>query len=113
MGRWLWLAGLRAAGLVANELWDDDARHTLAVRQVEVARSVGALVQLQYALNFLAWTSLDAGEVAVARGYSTCLRTPGGWPPPAVWAGCSRSRTMPARCCITAWAGTTSPAMPP
>lgn len=39
VGRWLWLAGLRAAGLVANELWDDDARHTLAVRQVEVARS--------------------------------------------------------------------------
>jgi len=38
VGRWLWLAGLRAAGLVANELWDDDARHTLAVRQVGVAQ---------------------------------------------------------------------------
>ena len=47
VGRWLWLAGLRAAGFVANELWDDDARHTLASRQVEVARTVGALVQLQ------------------------------------------------------------------
>ena len=66
VGRWLWLAGLRAAGLVANELWDDDARHTLASRQVEVARTVGALVQLQYAVNFLAWTSLDAGELALA-----------------------------------------------
>ena len=66
VGRWLWLAGLRAAGLVANELWDDDARHTLAARQVEVARGSGALVQLQYALNFLAWTNLDAGEVATA-----------------------------------------------
>ncbi len=66
VGRWLWLAGLRAAGLVANELWDDDARHSLAARQVEVARGVGALVQLQYALNFQAWTSLDAGEVATA-----------------------------------------------
>ena len=66
VGRWLWLAGLRAAGLVANELWDDDARHALAVRQVDVARSAGALVQLQYALNFLAWTHLDAGEVAMA-----------------------------------------------
>ena len=31
-----------------------------------VARSAGALVQLQYALNFLAWTHLDAGEVAMA-----------------------------------------------
>ncbi len=60
------MAGLRAAGLVANELWDDDARHTLASRQVEVARTAGALVQLQYAVNFLAWTSLDAGEIASA-----------------------------------------------
>jgi DNA-binding CsgD family transcriptional regulator len=66
VGRWLWLAGLRAAGLVANELWDDNARRTLAARQVEVARGAGALVQLQYALNFLAWTHLDAGEVATA-----------------------------------------------
>jgi hypothetical protein len=66
VGRWLWLAGLRAAGLVANELWDDDARHTLASRQVEVARTAGALVQLQYAVNFLAWTSLDAGDLALA-----------------------------------------------
>jgi DNA-binding CsgD family transcriptional regulator len=66
VGRWLWLAGLRAAGLVANELWDDNARHTLATRQVEVARGAGALVQLQYALNFLAWTSLDAGDLATA-----------------------------------------------
>ena len=66
VGRWLWLAGLRAAGLVAAELWDDDARRTLAARQVEVARTAGALVQLQYALNFLAWTHLDAGEVAMA-----------------------------------------------
>ena len=66
VGRWLWLAGLRAAGFVANELWDDDARHSLAARQVEVARGAGALVQLQYALNFQAWTSLDAGEVATA-----------------------------------------------
>jgi DNA-binding CsgD family transcriptional regulator len=66
VGRWLWLAGLRAAGLVANELWDDDARHSLAVRQVETARRAGALVQLQYALNFAAWTSLDAGDIAAA-----------------------------------------------
>jgi DNA-binding CsgD family transcriptional regulator len=66
IGRYLWLAGMRAGGIVAGELWDDDARHTLAIRQVEVARNAGALVQLQYALSFLAWTSLDAGELAAA-----------------------------------------------
>jgi DNA-binding CsgD family transcriptional regulator len=66
VGRWLWLAGMRAGGIVAGELWDDDARHTLAVRQVEVARSAGALVQSQYALNFLAWIHIDAGELAMA-----------------------------------------------
>ena len=56
VGRYLWLAGLRAGGIVAGELWDDDARHILAVRQVDVARNAGALVQLQYALSFVAWT---------------------------------------------------------
>jgi DNA-binding CsgD family transcriptional regulator len=66
VGRWLWLAGMRAGGIVAGELWDDDARHTLAVRQVKVARSAGALVQSQYALNFLAWIHIDAGELAMA-----------------------------------------------
>jgi DNA-binding CsgD family transcriptional regulator len=66
VGRYLWLVGLRAGGIVAGELWDDDARHTLATRQVDVARNAGALVQLQYALSFLAWTHLDAGEVATA-----------------------------------------------
>jgi hypothetical protein len=66
IGRYLWLVGMRAGGIVAGELWDDDARHTLAIRQVDVARNAGALVQLQYALSFLAWTSLDAGELAAA-----------------------------------------------
>jgi DNA-binding CsgD family transcriptional regulator len=66
VGRYLWLVGLRAGGIVAGELWDDDARRALAARQVDVARNAGALVQLQYALSFLAWTHLDAGEVATA-----------------------------------------------
>jgi DNA-binding CsgD family transcriptional regulator len=66
VGRYLWLAGLRAGGVVAGELWDDDARYTLAGRQADVARNAGALVQLQYALNFVAWTHLDAGDVAAA-----------------------------------------------
>ena len=50
----LWLTGNRAAGIIATELWDYDAGRTLAERQVRVARNAGALVQLQFALNFLA-----------------------------------------------------------
>jgi DNA-binding CsgD family transcriptional regulator len=66
VGRYLWLVGMRAGGIVAGELWDDDARYILAARQADVARNAGALVQLQYALSFVAWTHLDAGEVAAA-----------------------------------------------
>ena len=66
VGRWLWLAGSRASAVVALELWDFDAWHALAARQVQVARDAGALVHLQYALNFLARTHLLAGELATA-----------------------------------------------
>jgi DNA-binding CsgD family transcriptional regulator len=66
VGRFLWLAGYRAGGIVAGELWDDQAWHTLATRQVEVARGAGALVQLQYALNFLAWASIESGDLTTA-----------------------------------------------
>jgi DNA-binding CsgD family transcriptional regulator len=52
--------------MVAGDLWDDNARHALAARQVEVARDAGALVQLQYALNFLAWSGLDSGDLTAA-----------------------------------------------
>ena len=64
LGRWLWLTGLRATGLIALELWDADAWHELASRQVRVARESGALVQLQFALNFLARSQLAAGELS-------------------------------------------------
>jgi DNA-binding CsgD family transcriptional regulator len=64
--RYLWLVGMRAGGIVAGELWDDDARHALAARQADVAREAGAIVQLRYAINFRAWTHLDAGEVTAA-----------------------------------------------
>ena len=37
-GRWLWLTGARATGLIAIELWDAEAWHALASRQVQVAR---------------------------------------------------------------------------
>jgi DNA-binding CsgD family transcriptional regulator len=66
IGRYLWLTGMRAGGIVAGELWDDNARHTLANRQADVARNAGALVQLQYALSFVAWIHIDAGEMAAA-----------------------------------------------
>ena len=67
------MAGRHASrrGIVAGELWDDDARYTLAVRQVEVARSAGALVQSQYALNFLAWIHSTLANSPWRRGCST------------------------------------------
>jgi DNA-binding CsgD family transcriptional regulator len=66
LGRWLWLTGARAAGTIALELWDADAWHALASRQARVARESGALVQLQFALNFLARSHLAAGELNAA-----------------------------------------------
>ncbi len=42
----------RNGNIVALELWDDDAVQLLATRQVQVARSAGALVHLHFALSF-------------------------------------------------------------
>jgi ATP/maltotriose-dependent transcriptional regulator MalT len=53
---------------VAFEVWDADAAHTLAGRQVKVARDAGALVQLQFALNFLARSHIFSGDLAAAGG---------------------------------------------
>ncbi len=66
VGRWLWLAGARASAIVALELWDAESWHALAARQAQFARDTGALVHLQFALNFLAWTHLLAGELTTA-----------------------------------------------
>ena len=66
VGRWLWLAGGRAGAIVALELWDAESWHALAARQAQFARDTGALVHLQFALNFLARTHLLAGELATA-----------------------------------------------
>jgi DNA-binding CsgD family transcriptional regulator len=65
-GRWLWLAASRASGIIPVELWDAESWHALAARQVRFARDTGALVELQFALNLLAWTHLLAGELATA-----------------------------------------------
>jgi DNA-binding CsgD family transcriptional regulator len=64
--RWLWLAGGRAGTMIALELWDFDSGQALAARQVQVARDMGALVQLQLALNFLARVHILAGELNAA-----------------------------------------------
>ena len=56
----------RASAIVALELWDAESWHALAARQAQFARDTGALVHLQFALNFLARTHLLAGELTTA-----------------------------------------------
>ncbi len=60
---WLWFAVTGNAITVAQELWDADAWRALTVRHEQFARDTGALVQLQFALNMLAWVRLLAGEL--------------------------------------------------
>ena len=66
VGRGLWLAGSRPNITLALELWDFESWHALAARQAQVARDIGALVHLQFALNSLAGTHLLAGELTTA-----------------------------------------------
>jgi len=56
----------RNGNIVALEMWDDEAVHLLAARQVQVARDAGALVHLQFALSFLARSHMLAGELTAA-----------------------------------------------
>jgi DNA-binding CsgD family transcriptional regulator len=65
-GRWLSLSSGRNSNVVALEMWDDEALHRLAARQVQVARDTGALVHLQFALSFLARSHMLAGELTAA-----------------------------------------------
>jgi DNA-binding CsgD family transcriptional regulator len=64
--QWRWLAGGRASAITALELWNAEAFHVLAAREVEFARNTGALVHLQLALNLLARSHLLAGELSTA-----------------------------------------------
>ncbi|SDZ25487.1 regulatory protein, luxR family [Amycolatopsis xylanica] len=66
VGRMLWLLGNRAGGTIATEVLDFEAGHLFATRQVRLARESGALVQLQFALNFLANHEVLAGNLAAA-----------------------------------------------
>jgi ATP/maltotriose-dependent transcriptional regulator MalT len=64
--RWLLRSGGRISQIVALELWDFESWHALATRQARLARGAGALVHLQFALNYLARAHLLAGELTTA-----------------------------------------------
>ncbi|HWX97518.1 MAG TPA: LuxR C-terminal-related transcriptional regulator [Solirubrobacteraceae bacterium] len=66
VGRRLSVSSTRNSNIVALEMWDDQALHLLAVRQVEGARETGALVHLQFALSFLARSHMLAGDLTAA-----------------------------------------------
>jgi DNA-binding CsgD family transcriptional regulator len=66
VGRWLSVSTGRNANVVALEMWDDEALHLLAARQVQVARDTGALGHLQFALSFLARSHMLTGEFKTA-----------------------------------------------
>jgi len=64
--RWLSLVGGRVGGsLIAMQLWDFESGYALAIRRVQVARDMGALVHLQFALSALGMLHLLAGELNV------------------------------------------------
>ena len=63
--RWLGLAGGRADGtFIAMELWDFESGQALAARHVQIARDMGALVQLQLAMSIRGLFHVLAGELA-------------------------------------------------
>jgi DNA-binding CsgD family transcriptional regulator len=59
--RWPW-----TARRVAPDLFDDDAWHALATRNVQIARETGALAVLPLALNYLSLLRCFEGELAAA-----------------------------------------------
>jgi len=59
--RWPW-----SARRVAPDLFDDDAWHALATRNVQIARSAGALAVLPLALNYLAVMRIFEGNLEAA-----------------------------------------------
>jgi DNA-binding CsgD family transcriptional regulator len=66
VGRRLSVSSTRNSNIVALEMWDDEALHLLAIRQVQDARETGALVHLQFALSFLARSHMLAGDLTAA-----------------------------------------------
>jgi DNA-binding CsgD family transcriptional regulator len=68
VGDWLWLAGNRAGGIIAIEVWDFDTALQLSQRQERMARETGALVQLQFALSFRANLQCLTGDLDTVAG---------------------------------------------
>jgi DNA-binding CsgD family transcriptional regulator len=66
VSRGLSVSSGRDSNIVALEMWDDEALHLLAARQVQAARDTGALAHLQFALSFLARSHMLAGELTTA-----------------------------------------------
>jgi DNA-binding CsgD family transcriptional regulator len=66
VGRRISVSSSRNVNIVALEMWDDEALHRLAARQVKDARDAGALVHLQFALSFLARSHMLAGDLTAA-----------------------------------------------
>jgi DNA-binding CsgD family transcriptional regulator len=64
--RFSWLARSAAGGFVAAEVFDDESRQAMAAGWVRFARETGALVQLQFALNLLAWVNMHSGDLTQA-----------------------------------------------
>jgi hypothetical protein len=59
--RWLW-----HAGRVSMKVWDDESWDALSARAVQLARDVGALTALPYALGLRSGLHIVAGEFATA-----------------------------------------------
>jgi DNA-binding CsgD family transcriptional regulator len=102
VGRWAWLAGVNPSANVALELWDDESLHILSSRLTGLARDTGALVHLQYALDFLARTQVRTGELAGAASTinEECVIAELTGNPPAMYAGMM----------LAAWRGQQEPA---
>ncbi len=64
--RWAWLTAGTAIDLVGLELCDPESWYALTTAQVRFARETGALVHLQFALNYLASAQTAMGELAAA-----------------------------------------------
>jgi DNA-binding CsgD family transcriptional regulator len=63
---WQWLTVAGSAVTVPQELWEDEAWHTLARRRERFARDTGSLVQLQFALHMSAFSYVMAGQMDAA-----------------------------------------------
>jgi len=64
--RWAWLTAGTAINLIGLELCDPESWYALTTAQVRFARETGALVHLQFALNYLASAQVAMGELAAA-----------------------------------------------